>query len=78
MRVRLVGIAEEGIYDDPQNSGGSVGAGPRRASRYVVMASLRLVEGQEDAPYSGLNIPYEAIKGAQVGDEFTLHLERAR
>jgi hypothetical protein len=69
MKVRLTAISEEDLVNMPASA---TAATPSPFEK-VIVARL----AAPDVPgYYGIHIPYKVIEGAQVGDEFTLHLER--
>ncbi len=69
MKVRLTAISEEDLSTLPTTATAST---PSPFEK-VVIARLMAI----DMPsYYGIHIPYKVIEGAQIGDEFTLHLER--
>ncbi len=69
MKVRLTGISEEDLSTMPAPAGAAVPPAGQKA----IIARLTV----PDVPaYYGLHVPYDLIEPAQVGDEFTLHLEK--
>jgi hypothetical protein len=67
MKVRLTGIFEQNEVAAASSDKETPPAGP------VIIARL---DNLPDDPYSSFTVNYAALQGAQVGDEFTLHLER--
>lgn len=75
MKVELTGISKQ----SPQPPTAQVGAPPAEPAGHVVMAQFSPVGADQFSPYgTGVFVPYEIVQGAQVGDIFTLHLERAK
>jgi hypothetical protein len=73
MKFRLTGIREEDLANSPGNTATAAVVASTPVER-VVVAELTA----PDVPgYYGIRVPYNVIEGARVGDEFTLHLERA-
>lgn len=68
MKVRLTAISEEDLSTQPTTATAPT---PSPFEKIIV---ARLM-ATDMPPYYGIHIPYKVIEGAQVGDEFTLHLE---
>lgn len=74
MKFRLRSIGEEPTYKQASET-----AVPEPDGGFIVLAHLQVVNvPQMSGPYVGVTVPYAMIKGAQVGDEFTVYFERVR
>jgi hypothetical protein len=74
MQVRLTGITEEPAYINMPGGGPAI----ETPSRRITMARCEVVNQPTPTSYSVILVPYALVEGAQVGDEFTLHLERVK
>ncbi len=74
MKVRLTGITEEPVYLNLPGDGAPVESSSVRAT----MARFEVINSPTPTSYTAVLVPYAVVDGAQVGDEFTLHLERVR
>jgi hypothetical protein len=74
MKVRLTGITEEPVYLSLPVAEPTVESSSIRAT----MARFDVINPPTPTSYTTILVPYLVVKGAQVGDEFTLHLERVR
>ncbi len=72
MKVRLTGITEEPAYINLPGREAMIEAPSQR----ITMARCEIVNQPTPTSYSVILVPYALVDGAQVGDEFTLHLER--
>ena len=75
MKVELVGINKEDTYGAPAAGGPYpiVDAPTEPERKTLVVARF---SNLPDGTYINLNVPYEMVRGAEVGDVFILHLER--
>lgn len=87
MRVRLKELREATVYDPAEEeayhrsistvSGAKGESVPPPQGRTVVVAGLQRIDASKGEFYA--QVPIEEIGvGAQLGDEFELHFERAR
>jgi hypothetical protein len=78
MKVELTGIRKESLQA-PTAQGENGGAMPAQITGHIVMAQFEPADRRGLPQYgAGVFVPYELVEGAQVGDVFTLHLERAK
>lgn len=71
MKLELTGILKE-AFPPPQPA---TATEANSKPTYQVVARLGNLDGE---PYVYINVPVEMIGDAQVGDEFTLYLERVK
>ena len=72
MKVRLIGINEDVHFDDR-------GTFPDGTPLPPVPSKITVARLANVGEYRGeLVVPYEMVRGAEIGDEFTLHLERVK
>jgi len=76
MKVELIGINREEFFKPASNAAPTVAVNEPPTPERVVLAKLANLDG---APYSFIQVPVEMVgANPEIGDVFTLHLERAR
>ena len=76
MKTKLTGINEEPTYAAFPD--GTTIPQAQSPSGTITMARLSVSGLPSPQGYNVIVIPYAVIEGAQIGDEFTLHLERVK